>query len=72
MIIGAKEAQRLTRTRWQAELSKIEKLIKKSIYANNYKVEYVGNLCTATIDYLKEIGYKITVKENKVIIDWSE
>ena len=33
-MISAKEAQRLTKTRWQAELTKLDKLVRKAIGNN--------------------------------------
>jgi hypothetical protein len=72
MIISAKEAQRLTKTRWQAQLQEIENRIKLAIYSNLYEIEYIGKLCVTTIDYLVGIGYKVQVEDNKVIISWYE
>ena len=73
MIISANEARRLTKTRWQAELTKIDKLIRKSISGNLYKVNYVGALCPATIDYLIDQGYKINrVGNNQLEISWED
>ena len=41
-MLSAREAQRLTKTRWQAELTKLEKLVKKAICGNLYQIKYVG------------------------------
>ena len=70
-MVSAKEAQRLTKTRWQAELDKIDKLVRKSICNNKYNVEYVGSLCDTTLDYIKNLGYKVIKGNNRIIIDWS-
>lgn len=73
MILSANEARRLTKTRWQAELTKVDKLIRKAISGNVYKVIYVGSLCPATVDYLIDQGYVISIIDNNTLeISWED
>ena len=71
-MITAKEAQRLTKTRWQAQLPNLERLILEAIASNRYEIKYVGKLYDTTIDYLKNLGYDVHVGNNEVLIGWKE
>lgn len=73
MIISAKEAQRLTKTRWQIELYELDILIKNAIWEGKKSIFYEGTLCEVTIEYLMNIGYAIDkINKNVFKIDWSE
>lgn len=73
MIISAKEAQRLSKTKWQAELQKLDILIKNAIWDDKSFIFCEDGLCPTTIDYLKDLGYGIA-KINNIIykVSWSE
>ena len=70
MIISAGEARRLSKTRWQAELSMLDYKIKEVICNGGNQLICNEMLYNTTIEYLKDQGYFVNVTNNSVIINW--
>lgn len=78
-MITAEEARKLADSVWQLQMEQIERGIKETIIMGGSCLYYKASaLKTATIDYLRSLGYKVYQQSingwaiNEMIISWEE
>ena len=78
-MITAEEARKLADSVWQLQIEQIERGIKETIIMGGSCLYYKASaLKTATIDYLRSLGYKVYQQSingwatNEMIISWEE
>lgn len=78
-MITAEEARKLADSVWQLQMEQIERGIKETIIMGGSCLYYKTSvLKTATIDYLRSLGYKVYQQyingwaTDEMIISWEE
>lgn len=78
-MISAEEARKLTDSVWQLQVEQIERGIKETIIMGGKCIYYkTSALKTATIDYLRSLGYKAYQQVingwvvDEMIISWED
>ena len=72
-MITADEAKYLvTRPEWKRELDTIDLYVRNAAANGETQYVYPHLVTCTTIDYLRELGYKVDVSVNAIKIMWSD